>query len=1352
MLRLLSILFVYLCLTIAGHAQVIPPNCTPTSCPGSILLPGAPVASGNQFTSGGGTPERLACADFFGSPGDGSAAQLRQMGYNCEKIRWRDAFYNSSAPTFTDNFNSAQPWLGHEVWQSGDPFSYAGTNFHTGVAQGPTWWCNPIDNTVCAPVYTNTGGTLNLSLIQNPGGSGIPTAGCTPSPCGTLGALINNQQTPGGSVQLFGYHEFQISVPNTPNFLTQWDIECLPATCNDSGMEIDVILYTDNSGTQHVVLQSQAAGQGNIIWFQTTMNLTGNNIFGVNWQSNFITFFINGTQVAQVATPSGEFQTASAFAYFLTSDARYFGFTNNAFSAASATAKLTYYHVFQNLPSAGLPATGCNSSSQMLGCVNDAAAQNLRVIFEHTGNENLATTNPCFYGPQSNGLPYDLGGISNSTDGCGNNGTISEAQFQQDWVNLATQFAGNSNVIGAIVHHEPALYSTARQTTGVSTGSFSINSTGQIIDPNGAVFIARGLNLTIELANDNNVSVARLQALFPRVNYVRITNFLGGGYTDGITPQSISAWVKTLTDKGIVVQFSDYPGNNSTPEGTCRQASGTLPAAAAWYAGWAAFYKSNPYVWGETQNECFDFTGGSISQNEIQTNYNAMRNAGFTAPIGIGSAGGSLDQQNGAWYFSNTLFAPMVNVFFDVHPYPGSYTGIAQNQPAYNAHLISQIQAYNVWHTNSEPLVPVISGEIGNCGNTNNCPPPESGAVLTVQAAGDPSVNTGIASTGSSGVGYWEWNCGCDGFNIDTIATTTGPPYSLTAMGSQVQGIIVLMPGTGPTPGGGGTGGTPIPLTWGGGGTNNSDILQVCNQVGAAIHAVNAAWIIGCPGPVNGTPPGASGTGNLLSGVVKPIDCNNIGDLSLAATQPFNGVPLAQVFYAVDFLPRSVNGPGCVDTGSTLAADLNAYWGSLIINNVAPVMVGAGCSCDGSNGAQTDDNNYGSSFVLNYLNGSLAGGPTFLTTQEPISTSWESWFFPASTGSGQNPNGILMGDNATWNINQQQWGYSLLMQPVSSLPTTAWNPGDKLNTFLSNGNKTATSTSTGNAAARSTQSRTSGNLCEEFQLTSITANQTVGIANANYLLNSAAGLGRDQNSIGIDVNSGTDAQSAFYNSNTLTSLPGVPSSAGEKVDVCENFTTQLLYFTTSAMRANLGANAWNNSNSCSPTVTGCGLPFSGLTGPWLLAFSEIGPVESPAGSAVPSTDNTLNASATPGSAGSGSLITISPAGKVAVNGVEIANTGNVIQEYYTGNAAGANGATAHSAYQENSALNWFGPITSGNGGPNPLPGSPITGTVPPQAVTILNTVGPMAIALPPTYSMWDTATTQPSEMIAVTLQ
>lgn len=120
--------------------------------------------------------------------------------------------------------------------------------------------------------------------------------------------------------------------------------------------------------------------------------------------------------------------------------------------------------------------------------------------------------------------------------------------------------------------------------------------------------------------------------------------------------------------------------------------------------------------------------------------------------------------------------------------------------------------------------------------------------------------------------------------------------------------------------------------------------------------------------------------------------------------------------------------------------------------------------------------------------------------------------------------------------------------------------------------------------------------------------------------------------------------------------------------------------------------------------------------------------ESPAGTTVTTVGPSINASPTPGSAGSGNILTITAGGQIALNGATLGGA-NVTQLYYTGTSAGANGATSHTAYQENASGNWFGPIVASGTGTQ-IPGSPI----PAGPAIAISAIGTQTVNTPFTVS------------------
>ncbi|MGH7969080.1 MAG: glycoside hydrolase family 5 protein, partial [Limisphaerales bacterium] len=90
----------------------------------------------------------------------------------------------------------------------------------------------------------------------------------------------------------------------------------------------------------------------------------------------------------------------------------------------------------------------------------------LKVIFDNHNNE----ATPADWenaAQQKNGLWFDTGPGTDGTDGAGNNGTISAAKFQEDWVAFAKHWAGNSTVIGFDIRNEPCAHTSTPAVWGV---------------------------------------------------------------------------------------------------------------------------------------------------------------------------------------------------------------------------------------------------------------------------------------------------------------------------------------------------------------------------------------------------------------------------------------------------------------------------------------------------------------------------------------------------------------------------------------------------------------------------------------------------------------------------------------------------------------------------------------------------------------------------------------------------------------------------------------------------------------------------------------------------------------------
>jgi aryl-phospho-beta-D-glucosidase BglC (GH1 family) len=204
--------------------------------------------------------------------------------------------------------------------------------------------------------------------------------------------------------------------------------------------------------------------------------------------------------------------------------------------------------------------------------------------------------------------------------------------------------------------------------------------------------------------------------------------------------------------------------------------------------------------------------------------------------------------------------------------------------------------------------------------------------------------------------------------------------------------------------------GTSQQVNWGGGGPN--DILAMYDQVGSAVEAADPGALIIAEGPQNWT-------GTLMNG---QNGMATQGDLSAAGQDPVtltvNGTAVSgKIVYSVHEYPATISADP-TDSGAAYIAQMNAAWGYLESNNLAPVWVGEiGASLDGSGadsasaGALSDEQNWAATIVP-YLNGADAaqGGPA-------VKTGFD-WWSSGNFGGGA-PDGYNSGPNGTVNPAQQ---------------------------------------------------------------------------------------------------------------------------------------------------------------------------------------------------------------------------------------------------------------------------------------------------------------------------------------------
>jgi len=204
-------------------------------------------------------------------------------------------------------------------------------------------------------------------------------------------------------------------------------------------------------------------------------------------------------------------------------------------------------------------------------------------------------------------------------------------------------------------------------------------------------------------------------------------------------------------------------------------------------------------------------------------------------------------------------------------------------------------------------------------------------------------------------------------------------------------------------------------INWGQGGP--TDIQTMYTQVGDAMQAVDPGALIIAEGPEewSGPAPGMpAGFGE--------------GDLSGVATDPVTLTIPNKVVYSVHEYPPDLSGNGSY-TAATQIAAMNAGWGYLETDNIAPVWVGE----MGSNMTSATDQAW-IQMLLNYMNGEdgAEGGPTFSGNEQPVSGSWWQW----GTATGD-PDGVetAWGSGVYWPA-QQAATDQLLYEPTGSAAAT----------------------------------------------------------------------------------------------------------------------------------------------------------------------------------------------------------------------------------------------------------------------------------------------------------------------------
>jgi len=300
---------------------------------------------------------------------------------------------------------------------------------------------------------------------------------------------------------------------------------------------------------------------------------------------------------------------------------------------------------------------------------------------------------------------------------------------------------------------------------GAATGSFT-TANGQIIGPDGKVFVARG----IDVMEGQEPSLSTL-GQFPGINFVRYAIY------DYASPATLAGWVNSLTAAGIVVEIEDHnngAGNAGGSAGTVFTGQ-QLASELSWYSSVASAFKGNPAVWFGTNNEPSENPSASALSTWQQQTYQAIRGTGNSSPImleanGWASNGKPVMLQG----YNPAAYAGMTGTIWDPHFY-GWLTDYSTDQATNNS-FIAQMVQQTQQIASADGTMPVLIGEYGNS---------------TTGAAMDPNGSQVLTAVQSSGLGSaaWAWAAGNPG---DGLANGGG---GLSSYGQEVAGYIALTQG-----------------------------------------------------------------------------------------------------------------------------------------------------------------------------------------------------------------------------------------------------------------------------------------------------------------------------------------------------------------------------------------------------------------------------------------------------------------------------------------------------------------------------------------------------------------------------
>jgi hypothetical protein len=304
------------------------------------------------------------------------------------------------------------------------------------------------------------------------------------------------------------------------------------------------------------------------------------------------------------------------------------------------------------------------------------------------------------------------------------------------------------------------------------TGAYYHAGGGQILDPSGKVFRARGINAAwmdwpdnqgtwIQYPLKNLPACTPLLDQFPGLTYLRLPAFYSMAQIGRAQLPALKPYLDALAAKGIVVEVEChiYPQVLT---------GGTLDQVCQWYASIASAYKAVPQIIFGCQNEPQDDGQGSISRMNVAI-YNAIRNTGNGTLI-LGSGNGQYETRG----LNAADFAGFKNWGWGLHIY-NWMTGNTTDATRINADIAARIGWFSAIRS-ADGATPVVITEFGDATDGQHPDP------------GWQAVVDGCYHNPGSGYAQWLYNPPNSNTTGDNLIAADG--VNLTPGGQRLRNAI----------------------------------------------------------------------------------------------------------------------------------------------------------------------------------------------------------------------------------------------------------------------------------------------------------------------------------------------------------------------------------------------------------------------------------------------------------------------------------------------------------------------------------------------------------------------------------